>query len=129
MKVALNDPDPSEATVVGDVVCKVPSYFTVIVEDARKLVPDTVTAFPTLPDDGLSETEGAEETACRVGLSDIDTDSVRETAALTPISVWVIVMKENRVTNFRRVLPNVWVTVTRELRVLLMILATVAVRD
>ncbi len=48
MKVALNEPMLEEATDVGDVVCVVPSYFMVMVEEAAKPVPDTVTVEPTI---------------------------------------------------------------------------------
>src|SRR6266581_2002517 len=36
-------------TVVGDVVCVTPSYLMVMVEEAAKPVPDTVTVPPTIP--------------------------------------------------------------------------------
>jgi hypothetical protein len=47
--VALKEPMVDEATVVGDVVCVVPSYFMVMVEDGANPVPDTVTVVATVP--------------------------------------------------------------------------------
>ncbi len=49
MKVALNEPTMDAVTVVGDVVCVTPSYLMVMVEEAAKPVPDTVTVPPTIP--------------------------------------------------------------------------------
>ncbi len=57
MKVALNEPTVEVATVEGEVVCVTPSYFIVIVEDAAKPVPDTVTVEPTIPLVGLNVIE------------------------------------------------------------------------
>ena len=49
MKVALNEPTVDVVTVVGDVVCVSPSNLMVMVEEAAKPVPDTVTVPPTIP--------------------------------------------------------------------------------
>jgi len=49
VKVALNEPTVDVVTVVGEVVCVTPSYLMVMVEDAAKPVPDTVTVPPTIP--------------------------------------------------------------------------------
>ena len=51
-------PELDDVTVVGLVVIVVPSYLTVIVELATKLVPDNVILAPTLPLDGESEIVG-----------------------------------------------------------------------
>ena len=48
-KVALKDPIVDVATVVGEVVTADPSYLIVIVDEAAKPVPATVTVAPTGP--------------------------------------------------------------------------------
>src|SRR6266571_7105376 len=52
-----------EATVVGEVVCVAPSYLMVMIEEAGKPVPVTVTVVPTLPAEGLSVMETVTEKA------------------------------------------------------------------
>ena len=59
--MALKDPIVEEATVVGDVATIVPSYLTVIVEEAAKPVPDTVIVVPTAPPVGLRVMEALTE--------------------------------------------------------------------
>ena len=56
--VAVNEPETEVVTAEGDVVCSVPSYLMVIVEEPAKPVPDTATVEPTIPLVGLSVTEG-----------------------------------------------------------------------
>jgi hypothetical protein len=51
--VALNEPIVDEATVVGEVVWVVPSYFMVTVDEAAKPVPDTVTVVAVDPPVGI----------------------------------------------------------------------------
>ncbi|MDE1767681.1 MAG: hypothetical protein KGI27_15630, partial [Thaumarchaeota archaeon] len=46
VKVAVNEPDDEVVTVEGVVVCVTPLSFIVIVDEARKPVPDTVTTVP-----------------------------------------------------------------------------------
>ncbi len=48
VKVALKVPVVDEVIVPGEVVWVTPSYLTVIVEEAAKPVPDTVTVAPTM---------------------------------------------------------------------------------
>ncbi len=55
--VAMNEPEAEVVTAEGDVVCSVPSYFMVIVEEPAKPVPDTVTVEPTIPLVGLNVIE------------------------------------------------------------------------
>ena len=57
VNVVENEPVIELVTVVGDVACVTPSYFIVIVEDAAKPVPDTVTVEPTIPLVGFNVTE------------------------------------------------------------------------
>ncbi len=49
VNVALNDPAEEDVTVVGVVDCVTPSYFTVIMDEPAKPVPETVTVEPTMP--------------------------------------------------------------------------------
>ncbi len=53
MKAALNEPTLEDVTVVGVVDCVIPSYLMMMVEEAAKPVPDTVTVPPTMPLDGF----------------------------------------------------------------------------
>ncbi len=46
--MALNEPVAEVVTVVGDVVIVVPSYLTVIDDEAAKPAPDTVTFDPVI---------------------------------------------------------------------------------
>jgi hypothetical protein len=57
VNVALKDPSELVVTVAGVVVWVVPSYLMVIVEEAEKPLPVTVTVVPTLPVEGLSVIE------------------------------------------------------------------------
>ena len=57
VKDAENKPVLEVATVAGEVACVTPSYFTVIVEEPAKPVPDTVTVEPTIPLVGFNVTE------------------------------------------------------------------------
>ena len=54
MNVALNEPVVEVVTVAGDVVTVVPSYLTVIEDEAAKPVPDTVTFEPVILFVGLT---------------------------------------------------------------------------
>ncbi len=49
MIVPLKDPAEDVVIVVGEVAMVAPSYFIVMVEEAAKPVPDTVTVEPTIP--------------------------------------------------------------------------------
>jgi hypothetical protein len=49
VKVAVNEPVLVEVTVGGEVVCCMPLYVIVIVDDGTKFDPDTVTVVPTIP--------------------------------------------------------------------------------
>ncbi len=59
--VALKEPIVEEATVVGEVVCVTPSYLIVMVDEAAKPVPDTVTVVAVGPDVGLRVIEAVTE--------------------------------------------------------------------
>ena len=58
VNVAVNEPRLLLVTVVGVVGCVAPSYLMMIVEEAAKPVPDTVTVVPPIPFEGLSEIAG-----------------------------------------------------------------------
>jgi len=58
VKVQVKVPEELLVTVDGEVICVAPSYLTVIVLEAAKLVPETVTVAPMLPLVGLRVTFG-----------------------------------------------------------------------
>jgi len=58
VNVAENEPTLDVLIVVGEVGCVVPSYLIVMVEEAAKPVPDTVTVVPPTPFAGLRLIEG-----------------------------------------------------------------------
>jgi hypothetical protein len=58
VNVAVNEPALLVVMVVGDVGCVVPSYLIVIVEDAAKPLPVTVTTVPGIPFAGLRAIDG-----------------------------------------------------------------------
>ncbi len=58
VNVAVNKPRLLLVIVVGDVGCVAPSYLMVMVEEAAKPAPDTVTTVPPMPFAGLSVMDG-----------------------------------------------------------------------
>ena len=58
VKVAVNEPRLLLVTVVGVVGCVAPSYLMMIVEEAAKPAPDTVTVVPPIPFEGFSVIAG-----------------------------------------------------------------------
>ncbi len=73
VNVVENEPVIELVIVVGDVACVTPSYFIVIVEDAAKPVPDTVTVEPTIPLVGLNVIE---ELTVKVAVAELEEASV-----------------------------------------------------
>ncbi len=59
VKVAENEPPEVVVIVAGEVVCRPPSNFIVVVEVGAKFVPVTVTTVPPRPEIGLSVIAGA----------------------------------------------------------------------
>ncbi len=76
LNVALNEPVTVEVTTPGVVTTIVPSYFTVIVDDAAKPVPEIVIVEPTVPLDELSVIE---ETMLKLEVAELEDASVATT--------------------------------------------------
>ncbi len=76
MKEALKEPAVDDVTVAGVVVTVVPSYLTVIVDEAAKPVPVTVTVEPTRPLEGFRVMEAM---MLKVAVAEWDEESVAVT--------------------------------------------------
>ncbi len=73
---AAKEPIVEEVIEVGDVVNVVPSYWTVMVDEAAKPVPETVTVVLTLP---LDELSAIEESILKVDDAEFDDESIVKT--------------------------------------------------
>ncbi len=76
LNVAVNEPVAVEVIAPGEVMTMVPSYFTVIVDDAAKPVPEIIIVEPTVPLDELSVIE---ETMLKLEVAELEDASVATT--------------------------------------------------
>ncbi len=87
LNVAVNEPAAVEVTEPGDVMTTVPSYFTVMVDEAAKPVPEIVIVEPTVP---LDELNVIEETMLKLEVAELEDASVAMTVCAACVEIGTV---------------------------------------